>query len=401
MKRFAKASNQSTIKTNNKSLILNILNSREQISRVELSRITGLTKTSITNIVNELVEQGIMQEIGKTESLSGRKPTLLALNKNSMFALGIYISRDFACCNAANLRGEILYQSRHDFSLSENKETFLNSIYTLLDDVLGKTKIPHNKILGAGIASIGPLDIKNGVILDPPNFKGLKNIPIVEAISSKYGIRTFLDNDMNAGAIAEKLFGEGRNYANFVYIGVCNGIGGGIVLDGHILKGSGGFAGEIGHTSINISGDKCSCGNLGCVELYASIPVIVKQIETSIELGACSCLKQEEISWPSIIEAARKGDNLCKKALEKLVFYLSQAIVNTVNTFDPELIFLGHDIALAEDLIIGQLNEIVNDNILFKNYKSVNVKVSTFREKAPFVGAPSIVLNKFFTGELF
>lgn len=401
MKRFKKALNQAAIKSNNKSLILNILNSHEQISRVELSRITGLTKTSITNIVNELIESDIIHEIGKTDSSSGRKPALLALNKNSLFALGIYISRDFISCNAANLKGEILFETKEFLELTENKDTFLASIYSMLDEVLQKTNIQRSNILGTGIASIGPLDFKNGIILDPPNFRGLKNIPVVEAVSKRYGIKAFLDNDMNAGAIAEKLFGEGKNYSNFIYIGVCNGIGSGIVSDGNILRGSTGFAGEIGHTSVNISGSRCPCGNYGCIELYASIPRILDQIKTSIELGANSCLNKEELSWQSIVEAAKSGDELCNKALEKFVFYLSAAIVNTVNTFDPDLIFVGHDAALAGDLIVKPLNEIVNGNILFRSFKKVNIKISSFKEKAPFIGAPSIVLNKFFNGEIF
>lgn len=401
MKSLHNASNLTTIKNNNRSLILRVLNSQGKVSRAELSRITGLTKTSITNIISELLDMGIINETGTQDSQSGRKPILLNLSRDSLYALGVYISRDFVYANVVNLGGDIIKERRHYFNLTENERSFLNGIFATVSEVLQEAKINEGKFLGAGIASIGPLDIRNGIILDPPNFRGLKSIPIVKEFKEKFSLPVFLDNDMNASAIAEKLFGGARNISNFIYVGITNGIGAGIILNDDIFRGCNGFAGEIGHTTIDVHGERCACGNLGCFELYASIPAVVKQVKSSVELGVESKLDiKDNITWNDIVRAASEDDPICKKAIERLSYYLSVGLVNLVNSFDPQVIFLGHEAALAGELIVKPLNEMINGNFLFRNSKHVSIELSSFRDYSPCVGAAAIVLNKFFNGEI-
>lgn len=401
MKQFNNGSNLSTIKSSNRSLVLRVLNSMGQVSRAELARITGLTKTSITNIIGELIEEGIIYETGTSDSSSGRKPILLNLSKNALYAVGVYISRDFTYCNMVNLKGEIIRESRQTLEWIQNEQTFLSVIFDSVNEVLAESNIHKDKILGIGVATVGPLDIRSGIILDPPNFRGLKSIHILEAMQNRFNIKAFLENDMNACAIAEKLFGKGKNISNFIYVGVTNGIGAGIILNNNIYRGVNGFAGEIGHTTIDIGGERCACGNLGCLELYASIPNTVNRVRTAISLGAESGLSSlKNIIWTDIAEFARQGDSLSLKVIDKLAFYLSFGLVNTVNSFDPEIIFLGHEIALAGELITRPLSEMVNQNLFFRNATHVRVELSAFKDYAPCIGAPSIVLNKFFNGEM-
>lgn len=401
MSSFNNGSNLSTIKLNNKSLVLKILNSKGEASRAELSRITGLTKTSITNITSDLLEKGIIYETGTMDSSTGRKPILLKISKNALFSIGVYISRDFVYSNMANLKGEVLYECKHNFEIVENERSFLSNIFNAVNSVILNSGVKKDKILGVGVASIGPLDIRNGIIVNPPNFRGLKSIHIVKELNNRFNLETYLDNDMNASAIAEKLFGNAKNVSNFIYVGVTNGIGAGIFVNDSIFRGNDGFAGEIGHTTIDVNGERCPCGNLGCLELYASIPSALSQVKSSIELGARSSLSSEQdINWSQIVEAALNGDNLCLNVINKLTYYLSVGLVNTINSFDPEILFLGHDIALAGKLVIEPITEIINQNILFRNSKHIKVELSRFKNHTACIGAPSIVINKFFNGEI-
>ncbi|MGI6778570.1 MAG: ROK family transcriptional regulator [Acetivibrionales bacterium] len=401
MKNLNNGSNQSTIKSNNKSLVLKILNSAGQSSRAELSRITGLTKTAITNIISELLEEGIIFETGTQASSSGRKPILLKISKNALFSVGVYISRDFVYTNIVNLEGEVLKEYKHALDIIENEKSFLAGIFQSVDAVLSGFGTEMKKILGIGVASIGPIDVKNGIILDPPNFRGLKSIHITRELKERYNLNTYLDNDMNAGAIAEKLFGKAKNISDFIYLGVTNGVGAGIYINNSLFRGNDGFAGEIGHTTIDINGEKCPCGNIGCLELYASIPAMVNQVKKSIELGAASNVSSDGgILWTDIIKAAINGDSLCLNIINKLSFYLSVGLVNTINCFDPEVVFIGHEVALAGKLIVEPLTEMINRNIFFRNSKKINVEVSDFKNLAAHIGAPSIVLSKYFNGEI-
>jgi predicted NBD/HSP70 family sugar kinase len=402
MKQLNRASNLDTIKKNNRSLVLKLLNSLGSISRAELAKITGLTKTSITNITSELIEDQIICESGIAESSSGRKPILLNIEKDARYALGLYISRDYIYVNITNLSGEVVTERKQILDAAENEQSFLNGIAENISGLLAGFAPDSSKILGIGIASIGPIDIERGIILDPPNFRGLKSIHIVDVLKEKYGFETYLDNDMNSCAIAEKLYGKGKSLTDFVYLGVTNGIGAGIVLNGSVYRGKDGFAGEIGHTSIDIAGRQCPCGNLGCLELYADINAVLNQVNASIELGAESLLSgNTPVTWQAIVEAAGKGDRICGKAIEKMAYYLSFGLVNTVNIFNPQAIFLGHEIALAGDMILEPLREMLGRTILYKNSKNMKIEMSAFKEDAPFIGAPSIILNKFFNGDLY
>lgn len=401
MKHYHNASNLATLKSSNRSLILRILNSMGSLSRAELSRITGLTKTAITNIIDELIQSGILYETGTLNSPSGRKPILLNLSEDAFYALGTYISRDHVYANLSNLKGSILYSHQMDLEFAEDEQSFLEAIHDTLQQVLDKAKVDASRILGLGVSSIGPVDIRSGVILDPPNFRGPRVIPIVRDLEQHFGFKTILENDMNACAIAEKLFGHGRTIANFIFVGVTNGIGAGIILNNGIFRGSAGFAGEIGHTTVDLQGIRCPCGNTGCLELYASIPAIVQQVRSSLQLGMESSLTDcESIGWHDIVEQAFAGDPVCRKAMERLAYYLSVGLVNAVNTFDPEVVYLGYDVALAGELIIQPLNEMVNSHTLFRSSKQVEIRLSAFGDSAPCMGAPAIILDRFFNGEL-
>lgn len=400
MRQLNKASNLDTIKKSNRSLILKLLNSTGGVSRAQLAQMTGLTKTSITNITAELIDEKVICETGTAESANGRKPILLNIVKDARFSLGLYISREYIYANIANLNGEIIEERKHVLDSMENEQSFLSSITGTIEKLLASFRQDRSRILGIGVASIGPIDMERGIILDPPNFRGLKSIPIVEVLKEKFGTAVFLDNDMNACAIAEKLFGKAKHLSDFVYVGVTNGIGAGIVLNGGIYRGRDGFAGEIGHTSIDVNGRQCACGNVGCLELYADISAVTIQVKASLELGAESMLAAgSPVTWKGVTEAAAAGDRICGKAIEKMAYYLSFGLVNTFNVFNPQAIFLGHEIALAEGLILDSLREMLGRTVLYKNAKNTRIEISAFKEDAPFIGAPSILLNKFFNGD--
>ena len=398
---FNDSHNQSTVKANNRSLILKAVNAFGEISRADLARLTGLTKTSVTKIVKSLIKKGILVETGIQKSQFGRKPILLKINNNSYFSIGLYISRDFIYTNAANLGGQLIYKEKCSLSKHLSMKNLKSHIKSSIDNILAHEKLPKDKVLGIGVASIGPLDLANGIILNPPNFKGLKSIPVVDFLQNEYGLPAVLDNDMNAAALAEKLFGHAKECRDFIYVGVTNGIGAGIVLDNSLFRGHNGFAGEIGHISIDMNGAKCACGNTGCLELYANIPGIVEKVQISTELGYQSSLTgQDRITWESIVHAANENDSLAAGSVEKLAYYLSIGLVSLINSFDPEIIFLGHEIALAKDIILNPLQQFINQSYLSRYSKKIKLTISKFGQNAPNIGAPSLVLNNFFNGEM-
>ena len=396
-------SNHHSTKLQNRSLVLKIICTRTNVSRIDIARQTGLSKMSITNIVSELISDGlVVEQTGQTAAKNGsigRKPVFLSPGADRHLAIGLYISRDHATAPLSNLKCEILCEKRCAFEFEESEISFTDKIKSLVHSVLDTGVASDKKIIGIGVASIGPLDIENGIILEPPNFHKLKSIPIGNILEKEFKCAVYTDNDMNAAALAEKLYGKAVNISDFAYVGVTNGIGSGIIADNTLFAGDMGFSGEIGHTSINFEGPKCACGNAGCLELYANIPEIVSQAGKSIILGMDSGLSElDEIVWTDIIKYAGAGDKLALNLIDRLCLYISIGLVNLINMFDPQIIYLGHDIALAGNLVTERLQSYLKDKTISSRYKSVPVEISAFGDKSPIIGSIAIVMDKLFNG---
>lgn len=395
--------NQNTIKNSNRHLVLEILNSMGKTSRTELAELTGLTKTSITNITTELIEQDIICEVGSDLSMAnmGRKPVMLDISENSPCALGISINRDFVYTSLINLRGDILMEDMLVLHMLESSASFMQGIYECCEKILFSEIASKKKIVGIGIASIGPLNINKGMIMEPPNFRAIKGINIVDMIEQKFKLPAVLNNDMNACAISEKLFGYAKQVSNFVYLGVTNGIGAGIMVNKNLYLGDKGFAGEVGHISIDYRGKKCPCGNVGCFELYAGIPSIEKRAQEVLRHEKSSLLSTiENVRWLDIIDTAYKNDKVALALLDETIEYLTAGIVAIANAYDPEVIYLGHEIALAGKLIIHKLRENVNSRVFSKQIKELKIEVSKFSDMMYRINGGALIVYSYLKGFL-
>lgn len=395
-------SNNQNTKLRNRALVLRLICTVSDASRINIARQTGLSKMSITNIVNELIRDGFVKECVENSSneskpSTGRKPVLLVPDCETHAVIGLYISRDYVMAILSNLKCEVLFEVKCGVTFEESNTSFIQKILDLTGKVLKTKEAAGKKILGIGVSCIGPLDRKSGIILQPPNFYHLNSIPVRQKLEDEFGYPVYVDNDMNASALAEKLYGNGRNISDFVYIGVTNGIGSGIISNDNLFAGEMGFSGEIGHTTINYEGPKCACGNTGCLELYASIPEIEKQANDAIKSGLESSMKYlDKIQWSDIVRCAKEKDTLALNLIDRLCMYISIGLVSIINLFDPSMIFLGHDIAIAGSLLTDNLESYIKEKTISNKYKNVPVEISVFGEKAPVVGSAALVLNKLF-----
>ncbi|MGI6112961.1 MAG: ROK family protein, partial [Mahellales bacterium] len=199
--------------------------------------------------------------------------------------------------------------------------------------------------------------------------------------------------------LAEKMLGRFKDEDNMVYLGVENGVGSGVIIDGKLYKGDGGYGVELGHTTVDIDGPICTCGNKGCLENYLKLPYVINQVETALKLGANSILK-DDVTWESIIKAARLKDEVCVMAMGHIIRYLTVAVVNAVNIFDPSVIILGHNLVLARELILPGLQERVKNLYLARAYKRVRIECCSFLNHGPIIGSVALVLDKFYSGKI-
>ncbi|MEM1557673.1 MAG: ROK family protein [Thermoproteota archaeon] len=285
--------------------------------------------------------------------------------------LGIDIGATNVRVAAADLNGSILLK-RSEKTVKKSGMDMMNQVLRMSDAILNSLKLRKEDVKSIGIGSIGPLDLKRGLIVNPPNLR-VGVIPIVEEIKKSFNVSTRLLNDCVAAVLGEKKFGAGKGLENIVYITISTGIGGGAIVDGHLLLGKDGNAHEIGHTVVDKEGLlMCGCGKRGHWEAYCSGRGIVNYSRILIEEGSISFDKRSinhyfqgdlsKITPETLFKAAKEGDDLALKILDKVGLLNAIGFANTIDVYDPELITVGGSVALYNsEIILKPIREHVSD----------------------------------------
>lgn len=375
-------------KCRNRGLILKLICTGEATSRIRLSQVTGLTKMAVTNIINELVRAGyVIESSVKRNANVGRNPITLKISQAAPKVLGIYLSRDGCTAALFDLELKMLAQETIAFGEQETEGSVTEKLFRVGDHIFSK----ETNILGCGVSTIGPLNVTNGSILNPPNFYNIENMQLQRLLQEHYHFKIWVNNDMNCAALAEKLYGAGKKIQNFLYVGISNGIGSGIITNNRLYQNGNGFAGELGHTGIDYQGKKCGCGRKGCLECYISKPIIEEKLRKETNL---------DLSYKEFCTKA--ADARVDKILTDMIFKLSYALINQVNMINPEAVFIGHEGFFLPNRYIKLLEEQINKKKFSKDNLHVVVEKSSFDTYAPLYGSACIVLDHFFeNGKLF
>lgn len=379
-----KGKNSISSKRYNRGLVLRLIASGECSSRIQLSRTTRLAKMTVSNIVSEFLDRGLIEESEEelTEAC-GRNPRKLTLSENAPKAAGLLIFRDRIEAVLCTLDLKIL-DTEHVYFQELTGEKMMEYSFQVLDRILEK----EENILGIGAAVIGPVDTREGILLNPPRFYGIENIKILEALKSRYPFPVYLDHDNNSAALAEKLYGAGKKCQDFLFLGISNGIGSGIISRGEVYHSIRGLSPEIGHVSIDCGGPLCSCGSRGCLELYANTHVVLNKLRSvtglPLEFGEFFQLKDHQGA---------------EEILSQMVRDISAALISTMNLFNPELIVLGHDCMDWSDKYVEMLEDLINEKKMAQGQERIPVRKAHFGKNAQLAGAAANVVNQVFQGK--
>ena len=400
--------NLSDIRLINRSVIFRTVREAGTISRSDLARQTGLNPATITHITRELLNQGLIIEAGPGKSRGGRRTALLQINAQHAYIIAVRLSRHNIQSILTDLNLEnVIRRMITSSSLTHPADISIPAMFDLIESMILESGLDRNKILGIGICAPGPLDAHKGILYEPPNFPGWPRTPIREIFETKLGFPTFLDNDANAAALAEKLFGCAKDLENYVYILIEDGVGGGVMINGDIYRGEFDVAGEIGHMTIEINGPQCDCGNYGCLELYISPDSVEDRVRQAILNGRSSLVEDlvqgdlDKISFDLIVQAALESDAVAVDAIQIFTDALTVGIVNVINSFDPEAVLLGGKIGVAKELIYEQLKQQTFQRLMPRGEKITNIYFSELNSDAPIIGAFSLVLQELFQNPAF
>lgn len=380
----------------NRSIILNMIREQGPISRSEIAKKNRLSPSTLTSAVLELIQEGLVCEDGIGLSNGGRKPIMLRFSPDNHFLIGISVTNTAITIAEINLEAKI--RSKKVVAINNLfGETVISYVIEIIEEFL-KNNLNNNKCIGISIIVPGIVDSANGLIRQNTKLK-LKCIRLKEIIEERFKLKTWVENDVNAIVLAEKKFGTHKLYSNIIYITIGDGVGAGIIVNGSIFRGGRGGAGEFGHTSIDRVGIRCQCGNVGCLENYASWPAVYSRILYSSRTTEMLKLTEGDLSHitPSIFkEALIMGDPLAIEITEEIANYLSNGVVNLVNLFNPDLILFGGNLAQNNDLMLQRVNDYVKQHALTVSTENLKILSSSLGEDAELIGAASVLLQDVF-----
>jgi glucokinase len=270
----------------------------------------------------------------------------------------------------ANENGHILTHIRLDTRAQEGPEVIIRQMADSVHQVLSQAGKEPARLQTAGVCAAGFFDWRQRVLVHSPNMPGWNNVPLETKLSEALHVPVLAENDANAAALGEARQGAGRGSSDVIYITVSTGIGAGLILDGRIYRGTGGFAGEAGHMVVKPDGPLCGCGRHGCLETVASGTAIAREANGAIERGRVTLLTQlakeagGRVSAPDVFAAARQNDGVAREILGQAYHYLGIALVNLINLLNPEVIVIGGGVAQAGDDFFEPLRTIIKKNAI-------------------------------------
>lgn len=389
--------NASSIRQENRRLVLAEIRNRSGVSRAELSHFIGLSKGGLTPIVQELLELGLIQEQARLSEGTGRRPVGLTICPDRCACLSLDWSRRGIEGALVDFSGTILTTRRILFRKDEPLAEALEQLRGLGADLLAQAG--STPVVGVGLVAPGPIHPDTGMILSPPHFHGWRDIPVKQVLESAFSLPVWVENNSRAHALAERDYGVGKILSSFFHIVVDEGIGGALVLEGLVSSGAHGMGGEIGHVSLDLNGPRCPCGNQGCAELYASIPRLVEWVNRQKQglLLAGQESGPLEVSWEQLLVLLREGDSNCLLAMEREACTLGRLLVSLWNLLDPEAIVIGSQLAQAGDDFLIPLHKWIEGKAI--GGTTPRVLLSSLEHPALLGGAAG-VWEQFLSGKL-
>lgn len=389
----------------NKKILLKLIKQKNQISRSELTKITGLTPPTIARIVGDIVENDKLAEyVGVGDSNGGRPPVIVRFKSEGNYIIGIDLGATYIRGCLVDLNANFISEIQIPTEIENGFANIIEKVVQLIQR-LESRKEKNAKIWGVGIGVAGLVNRKTGIIEHSPDF-GWSNIDLQKELKNKLDLPFFYDNSTRLMALGEQNLGANQNLKNFAFINVGYGIASGLVVEGKLVKGKSGFAGEFGHIPVDTNSKvKCKCGMYGCLEALASGHRISELGKMEIANNNASMLLDqckgslELITAQLIAKTAKMGDVTSIKIFDEITDYLCKGIGTIANLFNPEIIYLGGGISLNGQFFFDMIQNKITNYLLSPN---ANMKIipSTFGEQATTIGAVSLVLDKIMKLEL-
>jgi len=313
---------------------------------------------------------------------------------------GIDIGGTKIAIGLANRAGTLAAHRRIATRPDLGPQVALDNVCLTLEQMLQKQDA---SLLSIGVGCLGPLDVDKGLVLSPANLRTWSRVPIVEKLRDYFGVAVAFDNDANAAALGEYMYGAGKGFKNVLYITVSTGIGGGIILNGEIYRGVANGAGELGHTIVQPDGVRCNCGSIGCLETICSGTHITRRIEERLASGEPSLMRElagsnSVFTAQTLVEAVRRDDKVAKELWGETCRFLALGLGNAITLLAPEILIIGGGIAAANELLFEPIRELVPKFVSMIAPENINIVPALLGQDSGLFGAIALGRTAFSKG---
>ncbi|WP_028059277.1 ROK family transcriptional regulator [Candidatus Solirubrobacter pratensis] len=373
----------------NRLRVIHALRDEGQISRAEIARRTGLSRSTVSSLVADLQADGLVVERPEPGSAhgaqGGRPPILLSFDASAGAAVGIDFGHSHLRVAVSDLASTILAERKLPLDTDHDAQQGLELAAEMVADALSDAGVQRTQVIGAGMGLPGPIEQSAGTVGSSAILPGWIGMMAASEMRRRLDIPVMVDNDANLGALAEAAFGAGQDAGDLIYLKVSSGIGAGLILNGRLYRGSSGLAGELGHVLVDPDGIVCRCGNRGCLETVAATGALVDLLRRS---------HGDELTVDAMLEAARGGDLGCRRVIHDAGRALGQVVATLLNVLNPELLVVGGDLAGAGDLLLDGMRESVGRAALPEAARRADVVGGVLGDRAQVLGALALVVSE-------
>ncbi|MDX5627882.1 MULTISPECIES: ROK family protein [unclassified Brenneria] len=393
----AQIGNVDLVKQLNSAIVYRLIDQQGPISRIQIAEQSQLAPASVTKITRQLLERGLIKEVDQQASTGGRRAISIVAETRPFHTIAVRLGRHDATIALYDLQGKSLAEEHYDLP-EKTQETVEAALFAAIGYFLNDYQHRIRELIAISVAVPGLVDPTAGIIRYMPHIS-VDDWPLVENIQRHFHVTSFVGHDIRSLALAEHYFGVTVDSPDSLLVRVHRGVGAGIVVNGQIFLGNKGNVGEIGHIQIDPLGERCHCGNFGCLETIVSNAAIEHRVQHLLQQGHSGKLTADNCTITAICKAANRGDALAREVIEHAGLHLGKAVSIAINLFNPQKVVIAGEITESAKILLPAIQRSINAQVLKGFRDDLPVEVSGLNHLSA-IGAFALVKRAMLNGVL-
>ncbi|AVJ16641.1 ROK family transcriptional regulator [Serratia sp. JUb9] len=394
----AQIGNVDLVKQLNGAAVYRLIDQQGPISRIQIAELSQLAPASVTKITRQLLERGLIKEVDQQASTGGRRAISIVSETRQFHTVAVRLGRHDATITLYDMSGKSLGEEHYPLP-ERTQETLENALFNAIEQFIASYQRKLRELIAISVILPGLVDPSLGVVRYMPHI-GVDNWPLVDNLQQRFNVTSFVGHDIRSLALAEHYFGATRDCEDSILVRLHRGTGAGIIVNGQIFLGNNGNVGEIGHIQIDPLGERCHCGNFGCLETVAANAAIEQRVRQLLAQGYPSkLLSPDDCGINAICKAANRGDLLAGEVIDHVGRYLGKAVAIAINLFNPQKVVIAGEITEAHKVLLPAIQSCINNQVLKDFRKNLPVVTSELDHRSA-IGAFALAKRAMLNGVL-